>query len=323
MLKLYNIRSFERKHIMKLNNPEVRIETTNHCPLNCVMCPHDTMSRVKGIMDMDVFKKVVDDALKCDIKSIFIGGFGEPLTDTLLADRIKYIKSQNPDIFINFISNGVLWTEKRARSLIEAGLDEVRFSIYGTTPEVYKEVHGRNDFENVVSNVNRLIAMKKGYNDSLSVLVFWLMLEENEHQYEDWKEYWIPRADAVEAWKPHNWSDAFRFRDVPEKKVTCGRPKIGPLQVQWDGTVIPCCWDYNGTMILGDLKTNTIEEVMNSEAYNDLRDAHAKSEFERYPFCNQCDQLFKRDDVLIFSNRGDGTETEKIGRSNSNLFKIK
>jgi radical SAM protein with 4Fe4S-binding SPASM domain len=110
---------------------------------------------------------------------------------------------------------------------------------------------------------------------------------------------------------------------VPDKKISCDRPEKGPLQVQWDGTVIPCCWDYDGKMILGDLKTQTIEEVMKGAPYDDIRDAHRKGEFERYPFCNQCDQLYKRTDVLIFSNRGDGTIEEKVGRSNSNLFKIK
>lgn len=25
----------------------------------------------------------------------------------------------------------------------------------------------------------------------------------------------------------------------------CGRPENGPLQIQWNGEVIPCCYDYN------------------------------------------------------------------------------
>lgn len=308
---------------MKLNNPEVRIETTNFCPAHCVMCPRDSLTRLKGVMDMDLFKRVVDDAVQHEITSIFIGGFGEPLTDPLLEERIKYIKSVDPSIFVNFITNGILWTEKRSQRLIESGLDEVRFSIYATTREVFEKVHRGIDFDQVMTNVNRLIAMKKQFGNKPAVLVYWLELDENKHQYEDWKTYWIERADAIEAWKPHNWSDAFRFREVPQKKVSCGRPKTGPLQVQWDGTVIPCCWDYDGKMLLGDLNTQTIEEVMKGAPYEDLRDAHAKGEFERYPFCNQCDQLFKRTDVLIFSNRGEGTIEDKVGRSNSNLFKIK
>jgi radical SAM protein with 4Fe4S-binding SPASM domain len=165
--------------------------------------------------------------------------------------------------------------------------------------------------------------MKKAYDNKPAVLVYWLMLDENKHEYEQWKEYWLPKADAIESWMPHNWSTAFNFRTVPDAKTTCIRPETGPLQVQWDGTVIPCCWDWNGEMLLGDLKTQTIEEIMKSAAYEDIRDAHRKGEFQRYPFCNQCDQLYKRTDVLIFSNRGDGMNEEKVGRSNSNLFKIK
>jgi len=39
----------------KLEHPEVRIETTNHCNAACVMCPREKMTRPKTTMSIDHF----------------------------------------------------------------------------------------------------------------------------------------------------------------------------------------------------------------------------------------------------------------------------
>ena len=39
----------------------VLIETTNFCNAHCSMCPHDDMTRSKGFMEMQLFKKIVDE----------------------------------------------------------------------------------------------------------------------------------------------------------------------------------------------------------------------------------------------------------------------
>lgn len=319
------VRAFARKaprEAFTLKNPEVRIETTNICNSQCIMCPREKLTRPLGVMDFDLFRSILDEAVGYGIRSVFLGGYGEPLADPLMVERIRYAKSKR--LRCNFISNGSLLTEEVSRALIEAGLDEVRFSIYGTTKEVFEKVHTRLSFEKVVGNVNRLLELKGelGRRNPL-VLVFFLVLEENAHQVEDFIREWEPKVDFIEVWKPHNWSDGRNYRERPEKKESCGRPFVGPIQVQWDGTVIPCCWDYNGREIMGDLKYQTIPEVLRSARYQEIREAHATGQFHRFPFCDSCDQLQKRGDVLIYSNRGPGDPSSKVGRSNSNLFMIK
>ena len=41
----------------------VQIESTNLCNAKCVFCPRDEMHRRQGVMDMDLFKKVVDECV--------------------------------------------------------------------------------------------------------------------------------------------------------------------------------------------------------------------------------------------------------------------
>ena len=59
-------------------------------------------------------------------------------------------------------------------------------------------------------------------------------------------------------------------------KKTCGRPENGPLQIQWNGEVIPCCYDYNNQIILGNAFETPVMEILGGEKYEDLRDAHRK-----------------------------------------------
>jgi sulfatase maturation enzyme AslB (radical SAM superfamily) len=38
----------------------LQIESTNLCNAKCVFCPRDEMHRRQGVMDMDLYRKVVD-----------------------------------------------------------------------------------------------------------------------------------------------------------------------------------------------------------------------------------------------------------------------
>jgi len=42
----------------------IDFESTNNCNLRCVMCPREFMKEDKGFMDIDLFKKVIDEGRK-------------------------------------------------------------------------------------------------------------------------------------------------------------------------------------------------------------------------------------------------------------------
>jgi len=91
---------------------------------------------------------------------------------------------------------------------------------------------------------------------------------------EAFRAFWEPRADAIEMWKPHNFGDGRSYRErhqTVELKTTCGRPENGPLQIQWDGEVIPCCYDYNNQIVLGNAFEQPVLDILNGEKYRFLR----------------------------------------------------
>ena len=63
-----------------------------------------------------------------------------------------------------------------------------------------------------------------------------------------------------------------------------------------DGRVSVCCRDYDGGMILGDIRSNSLDEIMQSKELKNLRNAHENNKLTDYPLCSSC---YVSDDRLI------------------------
>jgi len=312
--------------IETLRHPEVRYEVTDHCNAICIMCPRDKHedARPHGIMDLKQYKRSIDEVVALGAKKVVLTGFGEPLIDRTLEQKIAYAKSKNMNTYI--ITNGSLITRARAKSLIEAGLDEMRVSFYGMRPETYNVVMERLDYHVATSNLlgfleERALRGLKKPKLELSYLV----MKENESDVDEFRAYWEPKADAIEIWKPHNFGDGRSYRErhqAVEVKTSCGRPENGPLQIQWNGEVIPCCYDYNNQIILGNAFERPVLEILNDEKYRLLRWAHQTKQFRLFPYCDQCDQLLPHADALVYTNRHNLPPEVAVRLSNTDLYDL-
>jgi len=316
----------EDKPFTSLRHPEVRYEVTDHCNAVCIMCPRDKHEngRPHGIMDLEKYKRSIDEIVALGAKKIVLTGFGEPLIDRTLEQKIAHAKSYHLNTYI--ITNGSLITRARAKSLIEAGLDEMRVSFYGMRPETYNVVMERLDYHVATSNLLGFLEERASRGMKKPKLeLSYLVMKENESDVEPFKEFWEPRADAIEIWKPHNFGDGRSYRErhqALEMKTTCGRPENGPLQIQWNGEVIPCCYDYNNQIILGNAFEAPVLDILNGEKYRLLRWAHRNKEFKLFPYCDQCDQLLPHADALVYTNRHNLPPEVAVRLSNTDLYDL-
>mgnify|MGYP001199308649 CR=1 FL=1 len=286
-------------------NAEIRFEVTNRCDATCVFCPRDLQTRKQGVLNMDLYKKVLDEAIEWGgVSFVSLENFGEPFLDPYLFERAKYAKDRG--MYVATISTGSHLHKGDAINQTLKYLDKIRFSYYGITKDVYEGLHKNLDFEVSTKNIHDLIEAKAKKNNGLRIEMYFLLMPENEHQMDGWLKTYEPLVDAVSVWKPHNWSNGRTYRTIEEDdKVSCGRPFSGPLQVQWDGKVVPCCYDYNSEIVLGDCTKETLKEIVLGKHYKEFRNAHRDGEFLKYPFCDGCDQLNNQKDVLIYSNIND------------------
>lgn len=190
--------------------------------------------------------------------------------------------------------------------------------------ETYNAVMRKLDFGRTMSNVLEFLRIRDEMGAATRVQMSYLEMEQNREDTAAFLEFWEPRVNAVEVWKPHNFGDGrdFRARLDDSCKTTCGRPENGPLQIQWNGEVVPCCYDYNNQIILGNAFETPVLEILNNRKYRLLRHAHRTKRFDMFPYCNQCDQLLPHADALVFTNRHNLPAEEAVKLSNTDLFDL-
>lgn len=286
---------------MQLKNKQLVIETTNICDAHCVICPREQFKQPSRMMDMELFKKIIDDASQYDLESIDTCGFGECFLDKYFFQRCAYIREKLPKANI-FISTTAYHMTNDKWDLVLKYVDTLKLSIYGATPETYEAFHrGKVKYDQTMSNIDGFLRYSQDKKRPYIIGLF-VATDLNRHEQDDWINKWEPKLDEVFVWKPHNWVQNRGYRHINFiDQCSCGRPTDGPAYIHADGTVSPCCWDIHKQVKLGDMNTQTLEEVYKGEPYRRLREAHRLADFHGY-ICEHCDQTNFNKDVLIYKS---------------------
>lgn len=282
---------------------EIRFEVSTHCNYHCVMCARDSFMRGKRNMSFSLFKNLLNKILEetNQYTSCTLSGFGEPLLNPELPKMFEYAKYKNFRTLL--LTNGSLLTDTFYETIRDT-VDSIRISIYGNSPDVYAKVHGcrPEQFFKTYQNLQHLIRDRK-----CELILNYIVVEGvNETETEEWIFTWKDKVDLVEVWKPHNWATGKNYRKTNgEKNLTCGRPFHGPLQIQVDGTVNICCFDFNGETVVGGLNIQSLEEIYNTPAFQKIVLAHTSGDFQEL-ICKDCDQRNKnKDGIMLYNSKYD------------------
>jgi len=117
------------------------VEATTRCNLNCFMCVKQNRGSevCEGDFSPELFTRL-ETALP-HVEALVLNGIGEPLMNPHLESFIRRAKKLMPATgWIGFQSNGVLMTNLRAVSLVEAGLDKICVSVDAIAPEQFRKL---------------------------------------------------------------------------------------------------------------------------------------------------------------------------------------
>ncbi len=270
----------------------VQIESTNICNAKCVFCPRDEMDRKQGVMSWELFTKVTDECVALGIPSIRLHNYGEALLDRRLVDKIRYAKQRGVRE-VGIISNGSLITDEIARGLVEGGLDAINISVDAAGREVFERTRIGLKYDRVIAGIERILSARAALGRTRPKLVLSFVRQAQDSAEEQaFIAQWKARADKIHITDLHNWAGTLHHdADV---RFPCYRAWL-TFTVLWDGRVSLCCADFDGRHILGDLKTQSIVEVWNGEAYRATRAAHLDHGGPQ--ICQSCD-LPRKDSPL-------------------------
>jgi hypothetical protein len=269
----------------------VQIESTNLCNAKCVFCPRDEMHRRQGVMDFDLYRKVVDECAALGITHVRVHNYGEPFLDKQLVEKVRYAKSKGI-AEVGMISNGSLINEDLARGMIDAGLDAINISVDASGKEVFEATRLHLKYDDVIQNVRTLARLRNESGRTHPKLILSFVRQNNSAEEANFIKEWTQVADKIHITDLHNWAGTLNAKS--DVQFPCYRLWL-TFTVLWDGRVSMCCADFDGRHVFGDLNSQTIAEVWNSPLYMAARRQHLESGGPE--ICRSCD-LPKKDSPL-------------------------
>jgi radical SAM protein with 4Fe4S-binding SPASM domain len=296
--------AYHRGDVVVRSRPVVfAIESTNFCNIKCVMCPRgepDLMRRPLGHMSNELLERILDQA-EFFAEPTWLHWFGEPLMNPNLFEHINIAKRKIPNLGIS--TNATLLRADKQRSLLESPIDMIMIAVDGDTKETYESIRksDRFGYEQVCSNVEEFLSAREQAGlHKAKVILSIIDMESSAGEMEAFRDHWLHRGADQVIFKPYvDWAgqnpDVFGAlgRSNPTRSQS---PRPFPclflwesLVIAWDGRVVPCCFDYDAKMPLGDLRTQTLEEIWNGPAYVALRKAELAG-CNNSELCGNCTQ---------------------------------
>lgn len=290
--------SYNRQRIAGAGHPAVfQIELTNHCPMRCEMCPRThRMQRPLGYMSWEVYERIIDQA--CDTTSkVFLHHFGDSLMHPEIGNYIAYARAHGIRTYLS--ANPILLTPDRISALVESELDELVLSLDGVTSETSSSVRGlaAANIDLAEERVQQLLQHRAQARATKPYVIMQIVRQkQNVHEVDAWLHKWraMEGVDRVKVKTFISWDgrdDAIeRLRPEPRPErvsVVCDKPWTS-VTVLWDGTVVPCCFDFDGILALGNLATEALDDIWRGERARDLRRAHRDGDLQCVTLCAKC-----------------------------------
>ena len=265
---------------------KIYIEITNRCNLHCSFC-----SKVeKEIKDMSIEEfELILDRIKDYTDYIYLHVKGEPLLHKNIIEMINLADKYN--IKVNLTTNGTLYKDNAKQLGSCNNLNKINFSLHS-------ENNSDNYFKDIFDNIKYL-------NKNTTVIYRIWTLNNNKLDKESTKivnniiDYYGLSTNIVEKINcEQNIKISKRIYIDKDNKFTwpieneykshgyCYALKT-QIAILVDGTVIPCCLDSNGKIELGNIFKQDLEDIINSERYQNLK----KSFSDRKPcesLCKSC-----------------------------------
>ncbi len=263
------------------------IESTSLCNLHCPFCSFKTIHKgwKRGHMDLNLYKKIIDEAAEHHLYSIKLSLRGEPLLHPDMFRMVEYAKKSGIlDIYFN--TNAVLMKDGVIDAIIESGINRISISFEGTEKTLYEKNRIGAKFEEVVHNIECLVNKRKQKKSKTPrIRIQTVLIPEMVPLLEDYKKFWVEKG-----------VDEVAYLDIekdPEKDEDLHYPWICPqlwqrMTIWYDGTLIPCVHDTFGIMKFGNVSEITVYDAWNSVVENAYRQIHQSGYGETLYACRIC-----------------------------------
>lgn len=278
----------------------VYVEASSFCNLACRFCPHfiDPTQIKKKNMSFEIFQKLCDDLsdFPNKLKLLRFCGLGDSLVNKAFPDFVKLARIRDVADKLELISNGLL-LRPELMEILAANLDRIIISIEGLTSDDYLKFTNRKvDIEKFKEKLKFLFNIKNrrakihlkihnsAIKDDRAKREFFDIFGRisDEIYIENLINLWPEVESNLGLDVGHRFINS-RYRDAN----VCAQI-FKSLQVNSDGSVFPCCIDWKGINLLGNISEDSLSDIWNCEELFRLRMLHLNGGKDTHAPCAGC-----------------------------------
>lgn len=274
---------------MYMRFKRIYIEVTNECNLNCSFCA--TSTKPKRAMTVSEFEHICSQ-IRPYTDYIYLHIQGEPLLHPEFEQMIKIASSYA--LSIQLVTNGTLLSDKRSILCQYPAIRQVSISLQSlaTSPRFKsKEFRDQLIFDaRQLAQCGRYVQFRlwtyKSEEMSSYLIDFFheIGIDNLEKIYQRGRRYTIEDGLYISLDEEFKWPsiDSQKYTD---KGVCYGTKTM--MGILSDGTVVPCCLDYNGVIDFGNIFTDSFESMISSERFIKMNQGLLQNKLTE-PLCQHC-----------------------------------
>ena len=285
----YNFK-FDKLPLIKIAN----IELTNRCNMQCVFCPANNpdvkgyIQREKKDMDLKDFEAILT-RYKKYLDVVSIAWHGESLLHPHFEEIIMLLKKHN--VKYCFDTNGSL-VSKYIKIFEDYPPEYIEFSLYTVNPEKFKELTKFGDVSLMLDGINKFLEIKKQKKVKTTLIIRTMKMFGYEDLIEEVKEYFKGKDVILTEAILNSWSgrvDIEKFGDAANHLFHfqyCFKP-FNNCIIGSDLGVYVCC--NHEEVPMGYLNESSLEDIWNSEKYQEIRKNILEGNMKENAICKYCD----------------------------------
>lgn len=227
-------------------------------------------------MDDQLYEKIIDEASRLpNIMTFHPMLNGEPFLDKKIMDRVRLARTKLPKAEIEIYTNGSLLTQDIIEQLAQISGLRLSVSLNGLKPETREKMMGLNDYWEVVRSMKAMESLGIKYRTTMVAYP-----EINRAEVEGFVE------SGGTAIQYQSWAGV-QYPYDRRRWTSCPRV-INQMTVLFTGVVCLCCFDPFGEVTFGNLNTETIEEIWQSNRHREYQSMHKQGRGQELPKCQAC-----------------------------------
>ena len=242
-------------------------------------------------MDKEVFNKIIIQYTRDNPSPnghVWLHHFGESLLHPNVTDCISYMQDRGLKAAISL--NPIALHKRKAEQFVQTNPYLIYISLDGHDEETFSTIRGvPGIWEQSKRNALYFLELKEKYNSSTKVVLSSINFPQHRELVEASKLFWS-KQPGVDSFLEKPFTDfngdiesITNMHDQHIEYTQCTKP-WSHLTIAWDGTVLPCCYDYDAKYALGNISKNTLSKIWNDVPMKNLR-----KEFEdKHVTCDLC-----------------------------------